>query len=617
MKKTELLCFLCVTVVGFAHSVSVSSAGTLTEAVAMALKTNPEVLAAKTNAQAVEQQIIQAYAAYLPTIDLTMGYGREVSDNTTSRSVFGNDDHHLTLNRGESGILVNQMLFDGFGTSHNIVRARALVESSQYELNSTLDRISLSAVEAYLEVARKHELLELVKDNVLLHQRILAKVRAKYEAGGSDQADMRQTVSRLSLSMANHASSQGAFRTTRYRFVRIVGMLPKTWSRPTLSDNQLPESLDLAIKQSLKSNPTILTAQFALRSAKAEKEQTKAGFWPRIDLELGYNNNANVGGSAEHSNNALAMLRLRYNLYRGGTDLSRSRELGKRVDQRVELLENLRRTTRENIEIAWESINTSRERMKFLHKHVAVSQGVTTAYHDQFRMGKRTWLDVLNAENELFNAKTALVNETFNFLWASYQLLASMGTLRDSLAKDSSMVSEEPLIVTKPPLTNSPLGVDQSDKQRQLAASKIPKNILAQPKNVFDDPMIMMLVNETIGSASHDKGLEPQLYTNIEDSEGQDNPHTLLSIEERLWYVQVAAYSGPIGAGRILKKLQEKGYEAFVLEKISTNKDGYERPLWFVRIGGFMSYESAFQMKETLKIKENIDGLVVYPPPPQ
>lgn len=406
-----------------------ASAMTLAESVSEAARSHPEVLAAAGNRRAMESRLRKTFSGYLPAIDLSTAYGREYSDNTTTRAHAGNT-HGLTLDRGELGVTLNQMLFDGFNVKNRVRQAQAQLAAAEASQRRVTDLIALQAAEAHIDVVINDSQLQLIKDNVLLHQHIHKKVMAKYQGGAGNQADVHQATSRTYLASANHARTQAAHQFSLETFQKVVGRMPEGPVRPAFPETALPPSREGVMAAVVKRNPELTAARLNLSAAEAELAALRAAHLPKLNLELSANDNANIGGSEGHAKSASALLKLRYNLYRGGGDAAQIQEAAHRVEQATKNLDSLNRTLSEQVGIAWHKLAMARERVHFLEKHVAVSRDVTASYHDQFKMGKRTLLDVLNSENELFNARSALLSEEMLLLKTTCQLLTLMGDFR-------------------------------------------------------------------------------------------------------------------------------------------------------------------------------------------
>jgi outer membrane protein, adhesin transport system len=430
-RKTFFLSGLVYTMIGFSPLFALS----LNESVALAIKTHPDVLSAQENIAVTQQQIKKSTAGWLPTIDASAGYGWDYNDNTTTRAIA--DTHGLDLKKGETSLNVNQVLFDGMRVKNDVLQNRARLKGAEADLNRTIDDTALRTAESYLDVVTRKQQLELIKDNVLLHQRIYKKIKIKFEAGVGTEADIHQSQSRTYLASANHASSDAAYRNTVYAYTKYVGVAPKELVWPQLPKKVLPETLQASLDTAIENNPLIQSRKSAIKAAKFAIKKAQASFLPGINLELAASDSANVGGSEEHVIAASAMLRLNYNLFRGGLDSATVKESMGLASQSQQALDRELRDLKERVEQTWARYTMAQDRVRFLKKHVAVSKKVTASYHDQFKVGKRTLLDVLNSENELFSAKNSLLNEKLNFAKAVYQMLAAIGNLRQNLLHEN------------------------------------------------------------------------------------------------------------------------------------------------------------------------------------
>ena len=460
--------------IGF--SASQARALTLKEAVEETLRTNPEIQAAWKNLRAMERTERQAYSAYFPVVDLTAVYGPEVTDNAATRLLPGRSENHdLTMTKGEVGITVTQSLFDGFQTKHQVEKAKANTESAGYLFDNTAETVVSGAVQTYLDHLKLQKILELVKDNVLLHQRTLKKLEQKAQAGGGGKEDVEQTMGKLALASAGHASSQVALKNNEVHFLQVVGVPARNLIRPTPPFQYLPKTLDDAIAQAIQYHPLILTSQAELIGNKSEISGAKGLFLPGIGLGLAYTNTADSAGTPGHSKSASALLTMQYNLFRGGNDSSRGQELNERLKQRQSILDQTMRGVREGVEVAWNGLQTARKRMTQLTKHVSLLRKAAATNQEQFNIGKKTMLDVLGVENERFGAEVGYTTEDWTAAKAVYQLLASMGRLRQAMEMGQD---NDP---TKPALQNADLIIPQERFQDTEVPSRDPPASLPEP----------------------------------------------------------------------------------------------------------------------------------------
>ncbi|MBF0424985.1 MAG: TolC family outer membrane protein [Magnetococcales bacterium] len=421
------------TLLGLAAALALAQPGAalnLPDAVSRAVTTNPEARAALENHHAVEQGVQAARAGYLPTVDLSTALGREYSDNPTTR---GAGEQGVGLNRGESGIKLSQMLFDGQATRSGVAASASRAAAAGFGYDQVAESVALAAAEAYLDVLKQRELLQLASDNVALHKRILTQVRGRVTSGSGNEADIQQTESRLALADATMSALEGSLENALSRYYQVVGEAPTGLIPPVQHAERLPRTLEDALRDALANHPAILIATRELEAAQAQQEGAKSGYWPKVNLEMSANANDNVGGVAGYAKAMAALLRLDYNIFRGGGDDARKEEALRRGNQAREQLELARRHVEEGVRIAWKAYLVSQSRISHLERHQAVSKKVAAAYHEQFQKGHRSLVDVLNAENESMSARSALRTEQYTLMASSCRLMAAVGHLRTYL----------------------------------------------------------------------------------------------------------------------------------------------------------------------------------------
>jgi adhesin transport system outer membrane protein len=426
MKKFTFLCFLTL-------SSSLQAENTLTEVIQHTLKTNPDVLITINNRRAAEQEVKQAQGGYWPSIELTGGYGREISDNVTTRRAGG----EKTLARQEIGITLSQKLFDGFSVKHKVAQQKAMLNSETYKVKNTIENIALLTTELYLEILRRQEILNLSKDNVVVHQKTYEQVHILVTGGAGQKADLQQSTSRLALAKSNLVNAQGHLYNAQVKYQRITDEFPnpETLIMParTPIEAALPASVDIAEDIALMNHPSLKVVQTEFESAIAANQHAQSAFMPRLFLELGTSKNENLDGIEGDNDDVNVMLRMRYNLYRGGADKARSQETAERMNAAKEVIRRTQRIVKENILLAWNNLITIRARLGYLRTHFRSTQEVLESYKEQFKLGRRSLLDVLDSENELFNARASLVTAQYTEMLSIFQLLESMGLLLDTL----------------------------------------------------------------------------------------------------------------------------------------------------------------------------------------
>ncbi len=396
-------------------------AETMKDAVEHALTSNPEALTAEATRRAAGQGLIQARAGYLPTLDIQA----EGGPTYTKSPIFGNRNQ----NSHDGSLTLSQLLFDGFQVSSDVEQKTMLVGSASWKVAETRLSLAQRVVSAYLDVLRNEELVRVARDTVKAHEVHAEKTRLRLKQGVGPRADVQQAESRLALAISTLVNQEGTLRESRTSYFRLVGRQPEEPATPPSPAGALPQSIAQALAKAAALHPTLKAAQSDVQAAEAAVAGAQAPLMPRLDLKLSADHSVDTGGITGTRNDASAQLVMKYNLYRGGADLARTKQLAELQRAAEESLNNARRTVEEEVGRSWVSLSTAREALAYLEQHVQSSQQVLEAYRMQFELGRRTLLDLLNAENELFQAKSSLANGQYAVLQSEHRVLASTGEL--------------------------------------------------------------------------------------------------------------------------------------------------------------------------------------------
>jgi outer membrane protein, adhesin transport system len=410
-------------------------ATTIEQSIQAALETNPEVGVVAADREAIEQELRQARAEYLPSIDVRGAAGPEYTDSPNTRNRT-NDDDTETLLRLESQLTLTQMLFDGFATQSEVQRQIARIDSASYRVQEAAEFIALDAVEAHLDVLRNQALVELARENLEQHRRILGQVRQLEDQGAGSLGDVRQAESRLAEAESSLAVAQGNLRDAEAFYIAVVGSPPVDLEEGVAPVFALPESPEASAAEASITSPTVQLANADVDVAQAELRAARAGYYPNLDLELGAAAGDNLDGLEGRDVNAQALLVLRYNLFRGGGDIAREREAFFRVKEARQNLRVAQRDAEQEARVAYHALTTARARLEALSGGVDAQRATRDIYAQQFDLGQRGLLDLLDAENELFLDRSNLVTATFTERFAVYRVLAVIGAMLDSLQID-------------------------------------------------------------------------------------------------------------------------------------------------------------------------------------
>ncbi|MEQ9462444.1 MAG: TolC family outer membrane protein, partial [Haliea sp.] len=370
-----------------------------------------------------------ARGGYFPSVDLSAEIGRE--ERETPLIDLG------SYTRDATRFTITQMLFDGFATRED-VRALGFNKLSQYyELQRASEEVALEAAQAYLDTVRYQQLVKFAEENYVFHREVYDKIAERTGGGVSQGVDLDQATARVALAESNLLTEMTNLHDVQARFQRVVGDLPvENLQMPAIPAGMIPEMRSAALNLAYDKSPEINAAIENLRASQAELNRTNAPFMPRVDLRYRNEVEHDTDGLDGRYDEEAVELVLNYNLFRGGADSARKREFYNRynaaMEERKQACLNVRQTTM----IAFNDIQALEQQVVFLDRNRLSQDKTRRAYQDQFDIGQRTLLDLLDSQNEYFDTQRAYVNAEAALRAAQTRTLASIGLLRAALDVD-------------------------------------------------------------------------------------------------------------------------------------------------------------------------------------
>lgn len=405
-------------------------AESLSDAVQSTVVAHPKIGVVSNDRRAVDEELNQAFGLFRPQVDFRGDLGAGWSNRWGPSNL--QDDGDILPNAAAQ-LTLQQMLFDGYNASAEVDRQENRVRSAAHRVRESSEFIGLDAVEAYLNVLRSRQLLELANQNVADHRDRGVDISRRERGGAGNMADVRQSEARLAQAEANRAQVEGDLRAAEARYNSIVGRFPTDLTRPQVSLQYMPASEQAAVESALADSPTIHVRDTDIDVANAELQQTRSTFYPQVSLEGTASRQKDIGGLRTTKDEIGGGLVVRWNLYRGGADVARAEEFTWRRAEAQSQLDDAKRDVEERIRNVWAARDSARRRAEHFATQVSANENVLTAYVKQFDAGERTLLDVLDAQNELFLSKSNMITAYYTALFGDYQVLAERGALLASL----------------------------------------------------------------------------------------------------------------------------------------------------------------------------------------
>jgi len=398
-------------------------AETLQEAIALAYRTNPSLLAQRANQRALDESIVQARAGLRPTLDVTVSgdYSRDYSDTALDPDSDG----------ASASIGLSQTLWSGGRIGHGITAAEAEILAGRENLRGIEQSVLASVIQAYADVIRDMEVLRIRQANLAVLQRQLEESSARFEVGEITRTDVAQSEARLAQSEAELANAQAQLSTSRAVYAAVVGQAPGDLA-PMPALPGVPADFDSALDVALADNPDIRAAAYTLAAAEANVAAARAEYMPSVRASASYggsNRDFDRFGDIADNTRLTAGATLSIPLFTGGLNASRVAAALERANAAQINVEGERRNALQAVSSAYAQSISARASLQAGEEAVRAASVAAEGVRQEAQVGLRTTLDVLNQELELRNAEVTLASARRNEYVAQANLLAAMGRL--------------------------------------------------------------------------------------------------------------------------------------------------------------------------------------------
>jgi adhesin transport system outer membrane protein len=409
----------------------------LKNAVEIAVTSNPEVLKLYNTQQSVYAEELAAIGSgFLPSIDYTY----QTFDETRSDPLTLGGVGEKNYNRINRGISIRQNLFNGFFDYNNVKRLSYAARGKVFELENTSSLIATDTTKAYVDLVRYRLLVSLAEDNYVSLKTLFEQLKLKVDAGIAKKSDLEQAQSRLSLADYNLTVEGANLHDMEAKYQRLVGDLP-----PKDLDNNIQISKDIpkdpisALTKAQQNNPALVAAFEDIEQQASTRDAKTSAFVPRVDLRAFKDSNINSngvggvsGGNGLFRNEGIG-IEFSWNLFKGGADVNSFRKEQSLYEAALDNRDKICRDVREQLQIGYNDIRKYTEQVAYLDQRQIAIEKARDAYRKQFEINQRSLIDLLNAENELFEAKRAYTNAYHDLAIAYARTHTQLGTILQAL----------------------------------------------------------------------------------------------------------------------------------------------------------------------------------------
>jgi len=407
-----------------------SWAGTLAEELNHLLLTHPQIEGGRENVAAAEEGINRAFGDFLPKARLNGTYGYEHINSPGRRATANGKDFEVG-DATQATVTVTETVFSGFRIESAHDGAKAQKRVAEAQLEGGTQSIMLEGASTYLEVLRNIRLVKLAQDTEANIMRQLDLEDERVRRGSGITVDVLQAKSRLQISKERRVAFQGSLKDSLSRYQQVFGTVPvvKEMVMPTPPISLVPETVDDAITAALVEHPSIKAAVGQVDVADQARIGAKSPFYPQIDLVGSYNYEKDFDAVSGIRRDYKAKVQASWEIFNGFATRAATAQASHQYLSSIDTANFTRRKVSEEVRLAWQALETARERVALLQNAVNIAAEVFDARRKLREAGKETVINVLDAENEVFDARINLVAAQHDARVATYRLLAGMGRL--------------------------------------------------------------------------------------------------------------------------------------------------------------------------------------------
>ena len=393
------------------------------------------------NREVLGHEVRRAQAGFGPRVDVTGQAGGSVLSDSNTRT--NNLDTQMWGKAGYSAQLV-QPIWDGFATRSRVRNAKSTLESQKYRVFDTATSLSLDAVIAHIDLLRRRKIYELSEENVSQHKGLVGQAQDRASLGADTAADVTQAQSRLQRAYSSLSEAKAALLVAEETYARLTGLPAASRLQPISMPPHLFAAPQAVMEQAKTSNPKLAAYLQDIRATRASRELAEAAFSPTLNLEAGPSY-TNYGGASNRWVSSFDVMGVvRWNIFNSGADVAATRAASARMRQSRQVMYNFMDDLKLDVESTWINYQAAQDQYKHYSKAIEYNKYTRTAYLEQFQIGKRSILDVLDTESELYNSATQAETARGNILVGAYRLFALTGNMLPEMSINTGPLGQNP-----------------------------------------------------------------------------------------------------------------------------------------------------------------------------
>lgn len=394
----------------------------LQDIIAKTVANNPEVQTKYHLFKSALEEKKVAFGNFLPQLDLNANFRRQED--------VGPNLNNNAIPERQTALILRQMIFDGFATPSEVARLDHQARQRYYELQGTMQDISLEATKAYIDILRFRQLVSYAQDNYITHKQFYERIQERVTAGVGRRVDLEQANGRLALAEANLLTETTNLHDVTARFVRLVGeMPPETLRELEYFKDGVPATRAENLEFAFKHNPDLHAAIEGIEATKEEVRNRQSNYLPDVDFQARKNLTTSSDGRNSIQAADVMEITANWNIFNGFSDQAGIAQSAERLNSTHDNRDRECVDVRQIVSIAFNDIQSLKEQLVYRDQHQLSIEKAREAYRKQYDIGQRTLLDLLDTENEYFQARRAYTNAERDLHFAYARTYAGHGDL--------------------------------------------------------------------------------------------------------------------------------------------------------------------------------------------
>ncbi len=411
---------------------------TLDEALKEVVTTHPRILEKIKEFNASTYDIDRFKAGKKPTIDLDAEAGYEDVSNSSTR--FTGKDSGIY----GGAVTLRQVIYDGKRIENDIKSRNAISKSSFYGYYDAANQIVYETIEKYLDVLKFKSLLDLANENVLVHKKLLSAIKERVDAGTAGKSELERVQGRLASAQAVFIARGNDYKREIYNFHKYMGRFEEgdKMSLPKFNNTILPATLQEALKKQTENHPVLLAAATNIDEKFFEYDRERSEYKPTLYFESSRDFRKNYSGVTGDANSVRALVKMRWNIYDGGARDASTDKMSSLVNREKQIFDRVRRSLLNDLQLTWTGYKLLDSQIGALKKSLMFTRKSLKSYKEEFMLGQRLLINILDAENEYQTMRSQLASIEFELLATKYRLLYSMGNISEDLGLEIPLAKE-------------------------------------------------------------------------------------------------------------------------------------------------------------------------------